>query len=283
MAKEILHSNIPYPDFKYMDIIQSEEFDANNHELQNKLNETIDQVNVNSLDVENLKANKADKTTVTDSIANLQNQITTNKNDSETRDANLQSQITTNKNDSETRDTNLQNQINSLSSTKADKAEIYTKTQLNNGELDTRYYTKDDLLPWLRGGDTEIKEEVYIIVTSDNGDGTFAYKDVLDNTFIGELTPEGYQIFELQDGYYEPNKNRIEIIVGDTLRRSERSGGLIGIDGTHVALTQPEGTGAEITIKYYERIGISAEYNIKMGEAKPPKNDGKNMWIEVIG
>jgi len=215
--------------------------------------------------------------------SDLQNQITTNKNDSESRDANLQSQITTNKNDSEARDTNLQNQINSLSSTKADKAEIYTKAQLDNGQLNNLYYTKEDLIPWLRGGDTNIKEEVYIIVSSDNGNGTFTYKDAADNLYTQPLTPEGYQVFALQDGYYEPGNNRIEIIVGDTLRRSEKSGGLLSIDTTHVALTQPEGAGAEITIKYYERIGIMAEYNIKMGVTRPPLNNGRTMWIEIIG
>lgn len=159
----------------------------------------------------------------------------------------------------------------------------FTRQQLTGGQLDERYYTKEDLVPWLRGGDTNIKEEVFTIVSSDNGDGTFTYRDTNNNLFTQPLTVEGYQVFELREGFYEPGNNRIEIIVGDTLRRSEKSGGLIGIDSTHVALTQPEGAEAEITIKYYERIGIMAEYNIKMGEVQPPLNNGRNMWIEITG
>lgn len=280
MAKEILHSNIPYPDFKFMEIIQSEEFDENNHELQNKLNETIDQVNTNSLDVENLKANKAEKTDVADSVTNLQNQITANKTAMELKDTNLQNQITTNKTASEAKDTDLQNQVNNLNNIKANKADVYTKTELSNGQLDDRYYTKSDLTPFLRGGDTLIREEVYIIVNSNNGDGTFTYSSN-GNQYVDSLSPEGYQIFTLRDGVYSLGLNRVEIIINDTLRRSVKSGGVMEIDDTHVALTQPEGTGAEVTIRYYERIGMSAEYNLKMGNAVPPKNEGKNMWIDT--
>lgn len=47
-------------------------------------------------------------------------------------------------------------------------------------------------------------------------------------------------------------------------------------------LTSPEGSGAEITAKYYERIGMAGEYNIRLGELKPPNTNGKTMWFEVI-
>jgi len=157
----------------------------------------------------------------------------------------------------------------------------YTRTLLDTGALDHRYYTKDDLVPWLRGGDTLIREEVFTIVSPDNGDGTFTYT-AGENHIIGTLTGEGYQVFELTQGNYDLGKNRVEIIVNDTLRRSVASGGVQEVDERHVALTQPEGAGAEITVRYYERLGIAAEYNIKMSKDKPPYNDGKNMWFELI-
>ena len=55
------------------------------------------------------------------------------------------------------------------------------------------------------------------------------------------MTEDGYQVFELTQGNYDLEKNRVEIIVNDTLRRSVVSGGVEEIDETHVALTQPEG------------------------------------------
>lgn len=154
--------------------------------------------------------------------------------------------------------------------------------KLNLNDLDRRYYTKEALVPYLRGGDTIIREEVYTIVNPDNGDGTFTYSSYNGQTLIGTLTPEGYQVFTLQTGTYSLNNNRVEVIINDTLRKSVASGGLVEIDERTVALTQPEGAGAEITIRYFERIGVAAEYNIKVSKTKPPLNDGKTMWFELL-
>lgn len=138
----------------------------------------------------------------------------------------------------------------------------YTKTQLNNGQLDGRYYTKTELDQSMRDGDTLIKYEVFTIVSSNNGDGTFTYKDKNDIETLGELTSEGHQVFRLQDGFYYPNNNRIKAIINDTLHRSQVSGGLIEETETTVILTQPEGNGAEITFEYFERVGLTGEHSL---------------------
>lgn len=152
----------------------------------------------------------------------------------------------------------------------------------SSADHDGRYYTKTELQAYLRGGDTNIKEEVFTIINSNNGDGTFTYSNK-GQTIIGQLTAEGYQVFDLTKGYYDIGTSRIEVIVNDTLRRSVESGGIIETSSTSFALTATEGSGAEITVKYYERLGMAAEYNIKMGTEKPPKNDGKTMWFKIIG
>lgn len=148
---------------------------------------------------------------------------------------------------------------------KANSSDVYTKTQLE---------------PYLRGGDTVIRREVFVIVSSNNGDGTFTYKDVNDIEHIGELGAIGEQIFALQKGSYSLGEERIEATVNDTLQRSVTSGGLQEIDSTHVALTMPEGNGAEITIKYFESIGVTGLGLIQRSATEPPIDV---YWFKVVG
>jgi len=158
------------------------------------------------------------------------------------------------------------------------------QSALNNhrgsNDHDDRYYTKAELTPYLQGGDTLIKEEVFTIVEADNGDGTFTYSDN-NKLYQGIITDEGYQVFYLNKGQYTPGLNRIEVIINDTLRRSSASGGLIEIDPVSVGIS-PEGNGAEITIKYYERIGLSGEHNIIINEAQPPQSEGNTVWFKIL-
>lgn len=143
-------------------------------------------------------------------------------------------------------------------------------------------YTKDELAPYLQGGDTLIKYEVFTIVTSNNGNGTFFYNDTNSVQRTGTVTAEGYQTFTLLNGQYGIGANRIECTINDTLQRSVASGGLVEVDSTHVTLTSPEGAGAEITFKYFERIGITGEHNIVLGTVIPPISDGNTMWFKVV-
>ena len=172
----------------------------------------------------------------------------------------------------------------------------YTKALLDGGQLDIRYtttaallnnalgslyYTKAELLPFLRGGDTLIREDTFTILTADNGNGTFTYS-YGGEEIIGSLGMSGEQIFTMQSGTYNLKSNAIEAIINDTLRRSVASGGLEEIDGSQIALTSPEGAGAEVTFKYYERLGMAAEYNIKVSATQPPLNNGKTMWFQEL-
>lgn len=126
----------------------------------------------------------------------------------------------------------------------------------------TIYYTKTELDPMLRGADTRRVEEVFTIVNANLGNGTFTYKDKANAVKTGTLTAEGHQIFTLQEGKYILGSNMIEATVNDTLRRSPASGGITEVDDTHFALTSPEGANAEISVLYFERVGLMGEHAI---------------------
>lgn len=148
-----------------------------------------------------------------------------------------------------------------------------TASQLNT-------YTKTELDPYLRGGDTLVKYEVFTIVNDNNGNGTFTYRNKTGTNIVGNLTAQGYQVFTLEQGKYNLGENRISAVINDTLQRSVASGGLSEIDSTHVALTSPEGSGAEITIMYFERVGIVGAGFVQTTPVQPVSG---SMWFKVVG
>lgn len=268
----LTYFEISYPNFVLGAIIDPEEANQNNYEIVTKVNDIISAINKNENDITNLSTIKANVTYVDEKILNLAGEGRTTETIKQNA-TNLINHKTSSDHDSRYyTEIEIDNKINTLA----------TKTELNLKANKSDVYTKTELTPWLRGGDTTIREDVFVIVNSNNGDGTFTYS-IDGDVVIGQLGENGEQLFDLVSGYYEPGTNRIEATINDTLRRSAKSGGLIEIDNTIIGLTQPEGDGAEITFKYYERIGMTAEYNIKLSVEKPPKNDGKNMWFKVIG
>jgi hypothetical protein len=174
--------------------------------------------------------------------------------------------------------TDLQTLIESLKSfVDAHKANTNNPHLVTPAQLNV--YTKGELDPFLRGGDTVIKEEVFTIINSNLGDGTFTYSDKNNITKTGSITAEGYQVFTLQSGTYEIAQNRIEAMINDALHRSVGSGGLQEIDATHIALTVPEGNGAEITFKYFEKIGVVGTGLLVESDTKP----AGYFWLKVVG
>lgn len=243
--EHVTYIELSYPNFVLGQIIDPEEANQNNYEIVTKINESIGRLNESTDENIRLEQDKADKSFVNTEISDVKYIISTHKT-SDDHDY-----------------------------------KYYTKTLLDSGQLDNRYYTKADLIPWLRSGDTVIREEVFVITDANLGDGTFQYTQDGD-VFIGELTEDGSQIFRLNTGIYDPGANRLEVIINDTLRRSVASGGIEELSNTEFILSPPEDSGAEITAKYYEKLGVAAEYNIRLSPTKPPANDGKTMWFEVI-
>lgn len=144
---------------------------------------------------------------------------------------------------------------------------IDTQVTTNKNNLETHkhddvYYSKTELQPYLVGGDTLIKVEAFTITSADNGDDTFTYEDKDSTPIIDTLTAEGYQQFTLLEGLYQLGENRIEIFVNDSIHKSVASGGVIEVDNTKIQLTEAESNGTEITIKYFERVGLLGEHAI---------------------
>lgn len=312
MAITIEELILSYPDFKLGEVIDPEEFDTNNWELVTKLNETIDKVIQYSIanDLSLQETKDLLQVTITDlnrhktsadhdsryyTESEIDTKVTTINNTITSNTNNLQTQINTNKTNITTNTTAIsshrtsadhdsryytESEVDAKLNGKSNTGHIHNDMYYDKSTSDSRYLPKEEFLETVRRNETNIKYEVYEIISGNNGDGTFTYKDKLDNEYVGSLGENGEQIFPLLNGYYEVGFNRIEITINDTLTRSVASGGIEEVDSFTVKLVPPEGTGAEVTIKYYETIALPTEFTLHCSPTKPSRNV-KAMWFKI--
>ena len=302
-------------------MIDPEEFDQNNSEIVNKVNETIDVVNAHT---EEIAAHTEEIASVDQKADEAVWTATTLGNEAKTIATNLGNEAKTIANSAETKADNAVTTAN-MANTKADNAvsvanTANTKSNQAIGTADaastlsnyTQTIVQEALISFESAinraeqaaidaenavGNTEIKYDIYVIVNSDNGDGTFTYNNGKVD-IIGRLTSDGYQEFELSHSYYV-GFNRIEAIVNDSLNRSSASGGLLEIGNVGelsnvVQLTYPMGSGTEITFKYFTQISLGGAHAmshnvgardafITMSETEPTTTYSGQMFYKVVG
>lgn len=268
--------SISYPDFILNTTIDPEQFDVNNLEIVTKINSIINEYN-------NLTATNIPITTVTDiNASNLQSFIEALKAYVDNTDTTLRTLITILNTYVDTKDVELKANIDSIYATLLsviDTHKLNTSNPHNVTASQLNVYTKTELDPYLRGGDTVIKYDVFTIVNGNNGNSTFTYSDASGNMHTGVLNAQGHQTFTLISGSYTVGQNRIECVINDTLSRSVASGGLFENSSNTITLTSPEGNGAEITFKYFEKIGIVGTGLIVINANQPPSG---YVWYKVL-
>ncbi len=280
---------ISYPDFILGQTMNPDEFDQNNMETVNKVNETIVAVNANTNTLPAI-VEKADNAVATANGADIKadNAVTT-ANGAESKADNA---VAT----ANTANTNATSAINTANGA-VDTANGAVNVANNAVEFASDAQSAAEfaaLAAQSAVGNTEIIYEVYSVVNANNGDGTFNYKDSDDVLYSGIIGENGEQIFALIKGDYPLSQNRIEVSINDTLQRSVASGGLIEVDETHVGLTSPEADGAEITIKYYQKVGLGSNHALTHSvglydeivgltyvDANQPKSSSA-IWFKVV-
>ena len=286
---DIEELSISFPDFVLDTIIDPEQFDQNNAEIVGKINETIDKINSDEILI-NTANTKADNAVTISNTANTKadNAVTT-ANSANTKSDNA---VTTANSAVTTANGAVTTANNAV--TIANDATVITTNAVNSAQEAQQAAETAAVAAQSTVGNTTILYEVYTIVNPNVGDGTFTYKDSADVQYTGTIGESGEQIFTLIKGDYPLNQNRVEVSINDTLQRSVASGGLIEVDSTHVALTSPEASGAEITIKYYQKIGLAGEHKLShaVGEydevagltcvnsAKP--SSATAIWFKVV-
>ena len=281
---------ISYPDFQWGAVANPDEIDINNSEIVSKINLISSKMNTmfSSLEVPYPDGSVVNRHYANGSIDNVK--ISETANISQSKINNITGWITNITNASNSLSTEAKNNsieaLNSatLSFNRSNEAYNIAELSLENSNTAlTESYNANDYAnsaittannavfvaeqavnkAQSMVGNTEILYDVYIIINSDNGDGTFSYKNTSDEVFIGTITPEGNQRFGLTKNYF-PGLNRIECIINDTLIRTMASGGLYEVGEYSVPSNfvdlMPVGNGTEITFKYYMQLSLGGKH-----------------------
>lgn len=293
---------IAYPDFQLNQIIDPDQIDLNNSQLVSKINQLIKYINTFTQSTTGGAEITIAELTEFPSAQNVQaalSQIATytkEKNaeqDGEIETVKQRLSNTESKNVEqnnallahETRVKNLELNTYEKSNIDAKFAKHETTAHDDKYYRKNEVYTKQELSPFIKSGDTNIMYEVYTIINplivSETGKKTFSYRDNSNNIYTGDVLDDSTQVFDLRKGYVTTGLNRVEITINDTLKRSVASGGLREISETKIGLTSPEGAGAEVTIKYYERIDLQGQYQICVNREEPPFKTN-TLWFKVL-
>lgn len=135
-----------------------------------------------------------------------------------------------------------------------------------------------------------IINEIFTVVTIDDGNDnngvpldTFTYKDENGDYHHGQKTPEGYYVFELNDGVYANKRNNLRVVIDDCLLRTPKSG-VIELSENRFALTDNLIVGMKISAEYLRIFKIGAPYpRIFIANDTPLVSDIGDFWVNIGG
>lgn len=124
----------------------------------------------------------------------------------------------------------------------------------------------DELDTKVESNITAVQVESFDIVTANNGDGTFTYRDSNNIDQTGTIDAEGFYIFDLQVAGYYANRNLVEVNINDDVHyytsdtNQLREGPPDSEDiVTSVKINHGFVIGDEVDIKYFQGINIVAQ------------------------
>lgn len=130
--------------------------------------------------------------------------------------------------------------------------------------------------------DARVVEEIFTIKDPYEGPRSFTCTNKDGNIRHYELTDEGYFDFQLEEGTYMVNRNLIEVVIDDCLRRTTASGGIIERSETRVDVKDKLVAGQEVTIRYVNALRIGNPYpRIFIGDNVPAVAEIGDLWIHI--
>lgn len=234
----VTYLEISYPNFVLGSIIDPEEANQNNYDIVTKINGIVDAHNLSEENITNLGSDKASVIYVDEQNINLAGAGRTIQTIKANFDAMVAHKISVDHD-----------------------GRYYTKTLLDGGQLDNRYFTKGQLSPFMAGSTVPIYTDKYTITSSDNGNGTFSYlRGGVAN--VGSILNGDTQVITIEGNTYRKDINGLMVYVDGVLFTSINGNELIELTDTTFGLKPIQPSDVIITIKYINKDGILAIDNV---------------------
>lgn len=234
----VTYLEISYPNFVLGSIIDPEEANQNNYDIVTKINGIISAHNLSEENITNLGSDKASVIYVDEQNTNLAGAGRT----IQTIKANFDAMV-------------------SHKASGDHDGKYYTRTLLDGGQLDNRYFTKGQLSPFMAGSTVPIYTDKFTITSSDNGNGTFTYlRGGVEK--IGNILNGNTQVITIEGNTYRKDINGLMVYVDGVLFTSINGNELIELTDTTFGLKPIQPSDVIITIKYINKDGILAIDNV---------------------
>lgn len=128
--------------------------------------------------------------------------------------------------------------------------------------------------------DTNRFIEVFTILTTDNGDRTFTYKNAKGEKRTKRLSDDGYPLFELEEGCYILKRNNLSVVVDNKIL-NEKNTGIIESDEIRFALKEAHPAGTVVMAEYFCSLKIGNPYpRFFQNVNEPAVKEYGDFWID---
>ncbi len=132
--------------------------------------------------------------------------------------------------------------------------------------------------------DTQLAEETFKVITTDNGDNTFTYETNGERRHKPILNNGESYVFELEDGTYLEGRNHLTVIIDGILTRTVASGTIKELSETRFAISEKLVENQEIMVRYVKWARVGNPWpRIFLSEEQPDTAGVGDFWLKQNG
>ncbi len=131
--------------------------------------------------------------------------------------------------------------------------------------------------------DTQFCDEIFVVTSLDNGDGTFTYRNANNEQRYKPFDKDGY-VFEIENGSYLQGRNYLEVTIDDCLTRTVMNNGIEEITEKKFKILEQLVVGQKIAVRYIKWNKVGNPYpRFYLNEDEPESPEYGDFWLDPNG